>query len=109
MATLKMLSYHVVLAPIGRAFVNSMIYGWALFLSTLPKALLQQAASNDSSSNRINHLWLIRQKTQQLAKLAELVVDILRTQFIAILGNISVAMPVALLIALAWGYFMIRR
>ncbi|WP_164311385.1 site-specific recombinase, partial [Streptococcus pneumoniae] len=42
-------------------------------------------------------------KTQQLAKLAELVVDILRTQFIAILGNISVAMPVALLIALAWG------
>ena len=34
-----------------------------------------------------------------------MVVDILRTQFIAILGNISVAMPVALLIALAWGYF----
>ncbi|MPW98482.1 recombinase, partial [Moraxella catarrhalis] len=43
--------------------------------------------------------------TPQLAKLAEFVVDILRTQFIAILGNISAAMPVALLIALAWGYF----
>ena len=62
MATLKMLSYHVVLAPIGRAFVNSMIYGFGLcFYPHCQRHCCNQAASNDSS-NRINHLWLIRQK-----------------------------------------------
>ena len=45
-------------------------------------------------------------KAGQMTKLAELVVDILRTQFIAIIGNISIAMPIALGISLFW-YFVI--
>lgn len=106
MATLKMLSYHVVLAPIGRAFVNSMIYGLGFVFIHIAKgtvATKQPAMTAAAIASTIS--GSSGKKTQQLAKLAELVVDILRTQFIAILGNISVAMPVALLIALAWGYF----
>lgn len=106
MATLKMLSYHVVLAPIGRAFVNSMIYGLGFVFIHIARgtvATKQPAMTAAAIASTIS--GSSGKKTQQLAKLAELVVDILRTQFIAILGNISVAMPVALLIALAWGYF----
>ncbi|KAF0814743.1 hypothetical protein IGB42_00798 [Andreprevotia sp. IGB-42] len=43
-------------------------------------------------------------KSLQLDKLADLIVTVGRTQFVAILGNVIVAMPVALLIAMAWQY-----
>ncbi|SMC26481.1 Site-specific recombinase [Andreprevotia lacus DSM 23236] len=43
-------------------------------------------------------------KSVQLDTLTELIVKVGRTQFVAILGNVVVAMPVALLIALAWKY-----
>ncbi|MER1974297.1 MAG: recombinase, partial [Psychrobacter alimentarius] len=41
-------------------------------------------------------------KSHQLTKLSELIVDILRTQFIAIMGNVMLAIPVALIISFAW-------
>jgi hypothetical protein len=41
-------------------------------------------------------------KSHQLTKLSELVVDILRTQFVAIMGNVMLAIPVALIISFAW-------
>lgn len=103
MATLKILAYHLVLAPIGRAFVNSMIYGLGFVFIHIAKgtvATKQPAMTAAAIASTISRGS--GKKTQQLNKLAELIVDILRTQFIAILGNISVAMPVAFLIAYAW-------
>jgi hypothetical protein len=44
-------------------------------------------------------------KSHQLNKLSELVVDILRTQFVAIMGNVMVAIPVALIISFAWLHY----
>lgn len=106
MATLKTLSYHLTLAPVGRAFVNSMIYGLGFVYIHIARgtvATKQPAMTAAAIASTIS--GSSGKKTQQLTKLAELVVDILRTQFIAILGNISVAMPVAFLIALSWSYF----
>lgn len=106
MATLKILGASLVLAPIGKAFMNSMIYGLGFVgihiiggtVATKQPAMTAAAIASTISENG-------NKKTKQLTKLAELIVDILRTQFIAIMGNISIAMPIALLIAFAWVQF----
>jgi len=41
-------------------------------------------------------------KTAQIAELAALIVNIIRTQFVAILGNVSIAIPVAALLTFMW-------
>lgn len=106
MATIKTLSYQLTLAPIGRAFVNSMIYGLGFVtihiahgtVATKQPAMTAAAIASTLSDST-------GKKTHQLNKLSELIVDILRTQFIAILGNIAIAMPIALLIAIAWNAY----
>lgn len=106
MATMKTLSYEFVLAPIGRAFVNSMIYGLGFVVihiahgtvATKQPAMTAAAIASTISDGH-------GKKTHQLTKLSELIVDILRTQFVAILGNISIAMPVALLIGVLWSQY----
>ncbi|GAA0313513.1 site-specific recombinase [Psychrobacter aestuarii] len=103
MATTKILSYELALAPMGRAFINSMIYGCGFVfihivhgtVATKQPAMTAAAIASTISEGS-------GKKSHQLTKLSELVVDILRTQFVAIMGNIMLAMPVALLISLAW-------
>ena len=103
MATLKISAYHLALAPMGRAFVNSMIYGLGFVfihvvhgtVATKQPAMTAAAIASTISDGS-------GKKSHQLTKLSELVVDILRTQFIAIMGNIMLAIPVALLISFAW-------
>ena len=103
MATTKILSYELALAPMGRAFINSMIYGCGFVfihivhgtVATKQPAMTAAAIASTISEGS-------GKKSHQLNKLSELVVDILRTQFVAIMGNIMLAMPVALLISLAW-------
>lgn len=103
MATLKILAYHLVLAPMGRAFVNSMIYGLGFVfihivhgtVATKQPAMTAAAIASTISDGS-------GKKSHQLTKLSELVVDILRTQFIAIMGNVMLAVPVALIISFAW-------
>lgn len=103
MATIKILASYWTLALIGVAFVNSMIYGLGFVVihiiggtvATKQPAMTAAAIASTLSEGA-------GRKAQQLAKLSELVVDILRTQFIAILGNISIAMPIALLISMAY-------
>ncbi|UYZ69449.1 site-specific recombinase [Moraxella bovis] len=105
MATLKILGSSLVLAPIGKAFMNSMIYGLGFVgihiaggtVATKQPAMTAAAIASTISEGS--------SKKKQLTKLAELVVDIMRTQFIAIMGNISIAMPIALLIAFGWVQF----
>lgn len=107
MATIKILAASLILAPIGKAFVNSMIYGLGFVfihiaggtVATKQPAMTAAAIASTISEGSGN------KKTQQMTKLSELIVDIMRTQFVAILGNISIAMPVALIIAYAWLYF----
>ena len=103
MATMKILAYHLALAPMGRAFINSMIYGLGFVfihvihgtVATKQPAMTAAAIASTISDGS-------GKKSRQLTKLSELVVDILRTQFIAIMGNVMVAIPVALIISFAW-------
>ena len=103
MATTKILAYHLALAPMGRAFINSMIYGLGFVfihivhgtVATKQPAMTAAAIASTISDGS-------GKKSHQLNKLSELVVDILRTQFVAIMGNVMVAIPVALIISFAW-------
>lgn len=105
MASIKILGKSLVLAPIGVAFMNSMIYGLGFVLIHIiggTVATKQPAMTAAAIASTISEVT--GRKATQFSKLAELVVDILRTQFIAIMGNISIAMPMALLISCVWFY-----
>ncbi|OOR89894.1 recombinase [Moraxella caviae] len=109
MATIKILGSRLVLAPIGNAFMNSMIYGLGFVVihiahgtvATKQPAMTAAAIASTISEGKGSG----SRKTQQLTKLSELIVDILRTQFVAILGNISIAMPLAFAIAYGWLHY----
>lgn len=108
MATLKTLSYELTLAPIGRAFVNSMIYGLgfvSIHVAGGTVATKQPAMTAAAIASTIKDDKDKKGKNKQLTKLAELIVDIMRTQFIAIIGNISIAMPVAFIVAYLYGVY----
>lgn len=105
MATIKILGSKLALSLFGTAFMNSMIYGLGFVLIHIiggTVATKQPAMTAAAIASTISETS--GRKATQLAKLAELVVDIMRTQFIAILGNISIAMPLALLISVVWYY-----
>ena len=101
MATIKILSYDLDLAPMSRAFVNSMIYGLGFVfihiihgtVATKQPAMTAAAIASTISDSS-------GKKSHQLAKLSELMVDIIRTQFVAIMGNVLIAMPLALIISI---------
>lgn len=106
MGTTKILAYQLALAPMGRAFVNSMIYGLGFVfihiihgtVATKQPAMTAAAIASTVSSSS-------GKKSHQLTKLSELIVDIMRTQFIAIMGNVLMAAPVAFLISFIWLHY----
>ena len=105
MATLKILGKTLPLAPFGVAFLNSMIYGLGFVVIHIiggTVATKQPAMTAAAIASTISEVK--GRKASQFTKLTELVVDIMRTQFIAIIGNISIAMPIALLISAMWLY-----
>ncbi len=103
MATLKLLASRLALAPLNQAFIYSMNYSLGFMLihvmhftvATKQPAMTAAALAATVQQNTSN-------RTDQMAELAVLTVNIMRTQFIAIVGNISIAMPVAFLITWAW-------
>lgn len=103
MATLKLLASRLSLAPLNQAFLYSMNYSLGFMLihvmhftvATKQPAMTAAALAATVQQNTSN-------RTDQMAELAVLTVNIMRTQFIAIMGNISIAMPVAFLITWAW-------
>ncbi|WP_201594037.1 site-specific recombinase [Psychrobacter vallis] len=103
MATTKVVTYELALAPIGRAFLNSMIYGLGfVFIHVIRGTVATKQPAMTAAAIASTISESSGKKSHQLNKLSELVVDILRTQFIAIMGNVMMAIPVALLISFAW-------
>ncbi|MDE0490833.1 site-specific recombinase [Psychrobacter sp. A3] len=103
MATIKILAYQLALAPMGRAFVNSMIYGLGfVFIHVIRGTVATKQPAMTAAAIASTISDSSGKKSRQLTKLSELVVDILRTQFIAIMGNVMLAIPVALIISFAW-------
>lgn len=103
MSALKILAGRMVLAPLSQAFIYSMNYSLGFMLihmlhftvATKQPAMTAAALAATIQQNAGN-------RAAQMAELAALTVNIMRTQFIAILGNISIAMPTGLLIAWLW-------
>lgn len=105
MATLKVLMTRVTMAPLMQAFSYSMNYSLGFMLihvlhftvATKQPAMTAAALAATVQQRKGS-------KMAQIAELAALIVNIIRTQFVAILGNISIAIPVAALITLLWDF-----
>jgi site-specific recombinase len=105
MATLKTLMARATMAPLMQAFSYSMNYSLGFMLihvlhftvATKQPAMTAAALASTVQQRKGS-------KMAQIAELAALIVNIIRTQFVAILGNISIAIPVAACIALFWDY-----
>jgi site-specific recombinase len=105
MATLKTLMARLTLAPLMQAFSYSMNYALGFMLIHVVHftvATKQPAMTAAALAATVHHRK--GSKTAQIAELAALIINIIRTQFIAILGNISIAIPVAAFIAFFWDF-----
>ncbi|MHA3891224.1 site-specific recombinase [Acinetobacter sp. GXMZU3951] len=103
MATLKTLASRVVMAPIMQAFVFSMNYAFGfMFIHIIHCTVATKQPAMTAAALAATVQQRKGSKTAQIAELAALIINIIRTQFIAILGNISIAIPVAALIAWLW-------
>lgn len=103
MATIKILLGRLLLAPILQAITYSLNYALGFVLIHMLKltvATKQPAMTAAALAATVQHSKGSRHA--QMAELSELIVNIIRTQFIAILGNISIAMPVAVLTVVGW-------
>lgn len=103
MATLKILAARLTLAPLIHAFLYSMNYAFGFMLIHVlhfTVATKQPAMTAAALASTVQHTK--GSKTAQLAELAALIISIIRTQFIAIVGNISIAIPTAALITWLW-------
>lgn len=106
MATLKVLLGRFVLAPFVKAFFSSMnyslgfmlIHGLHFTVATKQPAMTAATIAATVHEAKKNH----QAQANQLTDLAELTVNIIRTQIIAIFGNISIAMPIGILITYLW-------
>lgn len=103
MATIKVLLARFAMAPLMQALSYSLNYALGFVLIHIlhfTVATKQPAMTAAALAATIQHSKGSR--TAQLAELAALIINIGRTQFIAILGNISIAIPVAALIMFGW-------
>ncbi|MFC4159882.1 site-specific recombinase [Chitinimonas lacunae] len=103
MALIKLLTSKLKLPPLAEALAFSMNYSFGFMLiHTLhfTIATKQPAMTAAKIAATVDGAGAIRGQ-DTVERLAELVEKVCRTQFIAILGNVLLAMPTALMIALA--------
>jgi site-specific recombinase len=106
MATIKVLFARLVLAPFVKAFLNSLDYSFGFMLIHVlhfTVATKQPAMTAATIAATVHQAEKIKQtQNDQLAELARLTVNIMRTQLVAIFGNIIIAMPIGILVAYLW-------
>ncbi|MBI3729100.1 MAG: site-specific recombinase [Burkholderiales bacterium] len=99
MALIKILFGTLALAPFGYALLYSLNYSGGFMLVHV---LHFTIATKQPAMTAALLARAIDGGKQKLDELAELIVRVLRSQFIAIVGNIALAMPTAYGIAWAW-------
>lgn len=103
MAMLKMLAGKLSLAPLAAAFLYSMNYSLGFMLVHVMHftiATKQPAMTASRIAASISEAQ--KGSKQDLEGLADLCVNVFRTQFIAIIGNVVIALPTAYVIAWTW-------
>ena len=107
MASLKIVSSRLILAPIMQALLFSMNYSLGfLLIHVLHFTVATKQPAMTAAALAATVQQQKGSKTAQVAELAALIINIIRTQFIAILGNISIAIPTAALITIAWQHYL---
>jgi site-specific recombinase len=101
MAMIKTLMSKLVLAPFGYALFFSLNYSFGFMLIHM---LHFTVATKQPAMTAAAIAATIDQGEQRLHELAELIVCVFRSQFVAIIGNVVVVMPTAFAIAWCWGY-----
>ncbi|MCU6435681.1 site-specific recombinase [Undibacterium sp. Jales W-56] len=99
MATIKILFGKLILAPFGYAVLYSLNYSFGFMLVHV---LHMTIATKQPAMTAALIAKSIDQGKQKLDELVELIVRVLRSQFIAIIGNVALAIPTAYAIAWAW-------
>lgn len=99
MAMIKILFSSLALAPFGYALLYSLNYSSGFMLVHV---LHMTIATKQPAMTAALIARAIDQGQEKLEELVELIVRVLRSQFIAIVGNIALAMPTAYAIAWAW-------
>lgn len=115
MALLKVYASHAALAPLGYFAAYATIYAFGfmlihvlhLTLATKQPAMtaatianaIGEIGGNARNSNNEHSNTQSKAKARDVEKLATLVVDLIRSQIAAILGNVCIAIPTAVLIS----------
>lgn len=104
MALFKTLAGRLSLAPLGQAFLYSMNYSFGfMFIHILQGTIATKqpamTASRIAASIEDAHDG---KAERHLGNLAQLCIDIFRSQLVAITGNVAVAFPVAIAVGMCW-------
>lgn len=106
LSVIKVLIYYLRLPLFGEAFLYSMNYSLGfigIHISHSTLATKQPAMTASKLAGALDDR--AKTKTEALENLAEVIIRLSRSQFIAFVGNVLVAFPVAFLIAWAYLYF----
>ncbi|MEQ6342447.1 MAG: site-specific recombinase [Gammaproteobacteria bacterium] len=106
MAMLKILASYLRAAPLVEAFLFSMNYSLGFMLIHVLHFTVATKQPAMTASRIAAGLQSRDGRNIDLDSLVELIVKVIRTQFVAVLGNIIIAFPMAYLIA--WGYFYLQ-
>jgi site-specific recombinase len=103
MALLKVLAGKLSLAPLAAAFVYSMNYSLGFMLvHVLHFTIATKQPAMTASRIAASISDAQKGKEQNLDGLADLCVNVFRTQFIAIVGNVALSIPTAYALAWLW-------
>ena len=98
MALLKIIAAKAALAPLNQAFVYSMNYSLGFVLIHLLHFTIATKQPAMTAATIAATVSQVRGKLAHLDRLATLIVDTIRSQIAAILGNVMVAFPTALVL-----------
>jgi site-specific recombinase len=104
MALLKILASYVHAAPLIEAFLFSMNYALGFILIHILHFTVATKQPAMTASRIAADVHSRDGRNIDLDSLVELLVKVIRTQFIAVAGNLLLAFPVAWLIAIGYGY-----
>ena len=106
MAMLKVLISYLRAAPLVETFLISMNYSVGFMVIHVLHFTIATKQPAMTASRIAAGLHSRDNRHIDLDSLVELIVKVIRTQFIAVLGNIIIAFPMAYMIA--WGYFYLH-
>ncbi len=95
--------YYLKASPFGQAFLYSMNYSFGFIFIHLSHSTLATKQPAMTATNIARSLD-VEESADSIQNLANLIVKVIRTQFIAFTGNVLVAFPVALLLTACYYY-----